>query len=432
MKLSKLLLLRSIKERPLRMILSMFGIILGVASILSIGITNQTALDSITKLFEDTSGKANLVLINADTGENGFSDHVYRSIINFPGVELAVPTQKATTLLADDVDSSEISFSFFGADMGGLLLYGIDPGEDRNVHNYTITEGQFLEDDDHSYEVVLVENFAQDQDIHVGNQIEIVTPNGNEILRVVGLMKKDGMGKLNNGTFGILPLKAMQELFNRGGDLDQIDIVVQSDYQDSESIEMLRNLIQERVGEDLAVIYPANQGKRMTQMLESYQIGLNFLSGIALFVGAFLIYNAFAMTVVERTREFGMLRTVGMTRMQIVIQVLLEAALLGLMGSAVGVAVGLLMSQGLTKAMELLLGQSLGKLQVPQDVFITGLLVGVIVTVVASLIPAWQAGRISPLEALRARAKTKESWIIREGWKIGVVLLGGFCCGFVG
>ncbi|MCK7530802.1 MAG: ABC transporter permease [Marinilabiliales bacterium] len=55
----------------------------------------------------------------------------------------------------------------------------------------------------------------------------------------------------------------------------------------------------------------------MTQMLQNYQIGLNFMSGIALFVGAFLIYNAFAMTVVERTREFGMLRTIGMTRGQV-------------------------------------------------------------------------------------------------------------------
>jgi len=423
MKLSKLLLLRAIKARPLRMILSMFGIILGVASILSIGITNQTALESISKLFEDTSGKASLVLINADTGKNGFSDLVFRSILNYPGVESAAPAQQATTLLADEAASSEISFSFFGAQMGGLMLYGIDPVEDQRVHQYTITEGEFLEADN-TYEIVLVENFANDQDIKVGNRIEIITPDGLEELHVIGLMKKDGLGQLNNGNFGVLPLKAMQKMFNRGGDLDQIDIVVQSEYQDSESLEILRNHIQEHVGEDLAVIYPANQGKRMTQMLESYQIGLNFLSGIALFVGAFLIYNAFAMTVVERTREFGMLRTVGMTRKQIVVQVLLEAALLGLIGSAIGIAAGLLMSQGLTKAMEVLLGQDLGQLKVPRDILVTGLLVGILVTVLATLIPAWQAGRISPLEALRARAKTKENWIIREGWKVGVVLLG--------
>ena len=78
----------------------------------------------------------------------------------------------------------------------------------------------------------------------------------------------------------------------------------------------------------------------MTQMLQNYQIGLNFISGIALFVGAFLIYNAFAMTVVERTREFGMLRTIGMTRRQVTGQVLLEAIVLGVIGSAAGDRVG--------------------------------------------------------------------------------------------
>ena len=76
-----------------------------------------------------------------------------------------------------------------------------------------------------------------------------------------------------------------------------------------------------RLGQGYAVVYPAGQGQRQSQMLGSYQIGLNFMSGIALFVGAFLIYNAFAMNVVERTREFGMLRTIGMTRRQIVGQV---------------------------------------------------------------------------------------------------------------
>ncbi len=81
-------------------------------------------------------------------------------------------------------------------------------------------------------------------------------------------------------------------------------------------------------------------------MLGSYQIGLNFLSGMALFVGAFLIYNAFSMTVVERTREFGMLRTVGMTRRQITWQVLIEAGILGIIGSILGVGLGVLLARG--------------------------------------------------------------------------------------
>lgn len=423
MKLSYLLLLRSLKSRPGRIVLSMFGIILGVASILAIGITNQTALQSITRLFEDTSGKANLVVISSESGSEGFREDTLRKILKFSGIVAAVPTQKAQTLLADESQPADLGFSFFGTNLGGLLLYGIDPIADPLVRDYTVEEGRFLSNNDDAYDVVLVQSFAEDKDIKLGGDVDILTPNGYKTLRAVGFISKDGVGQLNNGAFGVIPLKTMQELFNRSGDLDQVDVVVDPRLSDTKSLEQVKTSLEKYLGNEYAVIYPANQGKRMTQMLGSYQIGLNFLSGIALFVGAFLIYNTFSMTIVERTREFGMLRTVGMTRRQVSIQVLLEAVFLGLSGSLLGVLVGIVMSQGLTKMMEAFLNQPLGAIEIPLDVLVTGLVVGVIVTVAASFLPAWQAGKISPLEALRSRAKPKESWIIQRGWKSGLVLL---------
>jgi hypothetical protein len=77
MALARLLTFRSLKSRPLRMFFSPFGIILGVAAILSIGITNQTAMDAITRLFEDTSGKADLVVVSRDQKEDGFSERIF-------------------------------------------------------------------------------------------------------------------------------------------------------------------------------------------------------------------------------------------------------------------------------------------------------------------------------------------------------------------
>jgi putative ABC transport system permease protein len=163
----------------------------------------------------------------------------------------------------------------------------------------------------------------------------------------------------------------------------------------------------------------------MGQMLGSYQIGLNFMSGIALFVGAFLIYNAFAMNVVERTREFGMLRTIGMTRSQIIVQVVAEAAFLGMTGSALGVLLGIGMANGLTRLMAVLLNQEIGAVQIPGDDLVSSLLVGIVTTMAAALLPAIQAGRISPLEALRARGQIKEPWLVRWGWILGVPLFVG-------
>jgi putative ABC transport system permease protein len=130
------------------------------------------------------------------------------------------------------------------------------------------------------------------------------------------------------------------------------------------------------------------------------------------------------MTVVERTREFGMLRTVGMTRKQIMIQVIMEALTQGLIGSALGAVVGILGARGLTGLMEPLLGADLtSDMTVPIDVLLLSMGVGLVVTLVSALIPSIQAGRISPIAALRVRGKSQEGWMTQSGWKFGLGML---------
>lgn len=424
MRLVRLLMLRSLRSRPLRTLLSTFGIVLGVAGILAIGITNLTALESISNLFKDTSGAANLIVVSAEAAAPGFSERAIHRVAGTPGVASSVPSLRIQTLLADEAPPSELEMSFFGSSAGGLSLYGIDPILDPEAREYKLVQGDFLSADEPSaFEIILVEPFASDKGIEVGGQVEILTPNGIEKLEVVGLMAREGPGQLNNGAFGVMPLRTAQLLFNRAETLDQIDVVVNADQTGSAALETLRTDLQARLGDGYSVTYPAAQGKRMAQMLGSYQIGLNFLSGIALFVGAFLIYNAFTMTVVERTRELGILRTVGMTRGQVTGQVLAEAILLGCLGSALGAGFGFLLAGGLVRVMEVVLGQDLGQIRIPLDVLGTSITVGIVVTFLAAAIPAWQAGRISPLEALRIRGNVREGWLVRWGWQIGLALL---------
>jgi putative ABC transport system permease protein len=291
------------------------------------------------------------------------------------------------------------------------------------AREYKITEGRFLEGTLEALEVVLVENFAQDEDIQVGDRVEVLTPNGVERLRVVGLIAREGPGQVNNGAFGIVPINTAQRMFNRLGEYDQLDLLL-TESKSSQELEEQRLVIQRRLGEAVSVTYPAGQGQRMSQMLSNYQIGLNFLSGIALFVGAFLIYNSFAMTVVERTREFGMLRTIGMTRRQIILQVITEALVLGILGSGLGVLMGILGARGLAGLVGSLLGTDLGAdLVVPGGTLLLSLFVGIIVTIIGALMPSIQAGQVSPIAALRVRGQSQEGWITRSGWKFGVASL---------
>lgn len=420
MYLTRYLTTRSVRSRPLRTLLSMFGIVLGVGGVLAMGMTNQAAMVSIERVFEDASGRTDLSIISTSSSQ-GFSEQTVRKVSSVSGVKSAIPLLKAQTVLAENAPPGEIGISFLGASAGGFALNGIDPALDPLARDYRIESGRFLSGEDTAYEIVLVENYAAEEDIEIGDRISILTPNGVERLRVVGLMAREGPGLTNNGSFGVVPLQTAQRMFNRLGQLDQIDILLQDNSKSF--LETLRQTIESRLGANYSVVYPAAQGQRMTQMLSNYQIGLNFLSGIALFVGAFLIYNAFAMTVVERTREFGMLRTIGMTRGQVIKQVMIEALLLGIIGSGLGILLGIGLSRGLANLMTSMLGSEIENLMIPLDTLLISLFTGIGVTVVAAILPAMQAGRISPITAVRFRGLSREGWLIRHGWKPGLALV---------
>lgn len=418
-----LLPLRSLWARPSRTILTLFAIVLGVAVILAINITNLSTLDAITTLFSEASGKAHLVVTSQDAGESGLPEIALRRIVTLPDVGTAVPSLQAHTALATE-GAVPMDVSFFGAATGGLMLYGIDPTLDLEAREYRIVDGRFLSADLDAFHVVLVADYAADRDIRVGDSVQLVTSQGAEKVRVVGLMSKEGAGQLNQGAFGVLPLRAAQKIFDRAGELDQIDVVAAPHAASAVRLDELKETLQSRLGDEYLVTYPAARGRRVTQMLDGYQMGFNFFGVVALFVGAFLIFNAFSMTVVERTREIGMLRTVGMTRRQVMEQILTEAAVLGALGALLGVGAGLLLSRGLIRMMELLMAQEVGQVHVPLPGLVSSVAVGLSMTLIATAVPAWQAGRIAPLEALRVRGNPGRPWILRRGWMVGVGLLG--------
>ena len=423
MQLTRWLTLRSMRSRPLRTLLSMFGIILGVAGLLAIRITNLTALDTLSALFEGTAGKTDLIVTFTGTDGDGLPERILRRIIENEAIQTAVPSLQIQTALAVGVPESTIPLSLLGFEMGGFSIFGINPQTDPAVRDYTITQGDFLSQDENGREIVLVENYASENELEVGKVVELLTEDGPKEFTIVGLIAKKGAGQNNNGAFGVIPLQTAQELFHRSGELDQVDIVLKPDFVSAKQQATAKAQLQSQLGDDYAVTSTASGGNRVNQMLSGFSIGLNFMGGMALFVGGYLIYNTFSMTVVERTREFGLLRTLGLTHKQVIVQVLVEAGILGIMGSLIGAMLGVGLAQGATYLLAYLLDLDSVSLKISIEVILSSLLIGVAITVVAALIPAWQAGRISPLEALRVRGVRKEGWLLRQGWKLGVLLL---------
>ena len=423
MQLTRLLTFRSFRTRPLRVLLSAFGVALGVAAILAIGITNQTALDAVTQVFQNAAGKSNLVILAAGADREGIPESVLSRARRISGIRAAVPLVQIQTILTDEVPSSAIGMNMFGLDAAGLLIYGIDPSLEYQAREYKLVAGRLLEQSGQDDEIVLVDSYAQDKNIQLGNSIQIVSDSGDLNLKVVGLIAKEGAGQFNNGNFGLMPLITAQKAFYRQGKLDQIDLVVDAEASSTDRLEQLRAEVQSALGNNYSVVFPASQGRRMTQMLSNYQIGLNFLSGMALFVGVFLVYNSFSMTILERTREFGMLRMIGMTRAQIVRQVMLEAAILGILSSLFGLVLGLALAIGLSKMMGVVLALDLSQMSLSQSLILTSAGVGIVIAILAALIPAIQAGRISPLEAFRIRSSPHQGWFVRFGGYLGIVLI---------
>lgn len=420
-RLLRLLTLRSLRIHFLRTWLSTLGIVLGVASILAMGTTNAAALDAVSRLFQDAAGSAHLTVVPGNASEKGISESLLRRIRTYPGVRFVAPSLQGQAVLAKQAPQGGVGISFFGIGVeGGLTLYGVDPALDAVVRQYSLLEGRMLRDA--PGEILLVETFANEQNLKVGGRVELFTPSGVQRFQLVGILKREGAGRINNGAVGFVPLKQAQKIFERSGELDRMDVVVEEPYRGVKELESLRLTLMERLGDEVSVVYPSGQGKRMAQMFNSYQIGLNFMSGMALFVGVFLIYNTFSMRVVERKREFGMLRTLGMTNRQVAVLVLAEAGLLGVMGSIAGVALGLLLSVGLARLLSVLLGQDLTISSIPGGVLFSSVVVGLLATLVAASLPAYQASRISPMESLRIRGIQREGWLFRFGWAIGLAI----------
>lgn len=415
------LTLRNLTTRWVRTVLTTLGIVVGVAAMVAVNATNNSTLKSINNFFDETAGQSDLVVETAVSGES-FEQNTLSDIRRFPEVLAAAPGVVGVTVAVNDAADWDQEFSAGGGVTPGtnFWLLGRDMAADVGVHNYELVNGRLLQPGETAYNILLVDEYAQDEEIVVGDDFAILTPNGIETFEVVGTIAKDDIASANEGVLGIAPLPVVQALFNLTGDIGQVELVIdESIANDTEALNALAARMEAQLDDDLTVKQPAARGELVTNSLQSYQQGLNFFSVVSLFVGSFLIYNAFAMTVVERTREIGMLRAVGLTRRQTMTLVLTEAAILGFIGSLAGVVAGLGLARLLVVSVSGFTGQRIEQITATPESLVQAFVVGIVVTLAAALLPALQAARISPLQALRVQGNVDEARWVQMGWKFG-------------
>jgi putative ABC transport system permease protein len=395
--------LRALWGRKLRTVLTAIAIVLGVATVsgtyvLTDSISN--AFDSIfTTIYRGTdavvTGKSAFNLSDqSGVQEPSFDQSLLPKVLDLPDVAAAVGGVGGEAQL---IGRNGKVIQFGGAPNIG---FSIDPSQPR-FNSIVLKKGGWPRDG----EVAVDTSTASKKDIEVGQAIGVQGEGSAVPMRVAGLFDFSSEGNIGGATLAAFNLRTGQKLFDKVGQLDQIRAAAKPGVGRQALIREIREILppqtQVRSGEGQAE-EDASDTKDFLDFLQTFLLSFG---GIALFVGAFVIANSLSITIAQRTREFATLRTIGASRRQILRSVLIESTVIGVLASVTGLFAGLALAKGLFALFDAV-GFTLpnsGLLFKPRTV-IVALVVGILVTVIASLRPALRATRVPPVAAVREGA----------------------------
>ena len=404
---------RHLRRHRLRTSLTFLGIVLGVAVIVAIAIVNRTLISSFQRTIEMVAGKAVLQVSN---GESGVREAIFPVIRDTEGVK-------------DAAAAVEGFLPVIGFKGERLFIYGVDFLADFSIRDHQFVGDPFglesaLDFIARPDSIALTESLSRRLSLPVGAKITLATSRGSRSYTVHALLKEQGTAKVFGGSFALMDLPVGQIAFGKEGKLDVVDLTI----EEGERIETVRNRIQQRLQGVAQVDRPQERGAQIESLLTSFRVGLFFVSLVALFVGFFLIYNTVSVSVIQRKREIGTLRCLAMTRRRILALIMMEALIVALLASLVGVVAGVLLAQGAL----LSVGQSVSNLFLQIDLakstltlseFLLALASGLGVSILAALYPAWEATQVTPLESYRQAAWSPRSQGVFRATVLGILLL---------
>ncbi len=267
---------------------------------------------------------------------------------------------------------------------------------------------------------MVLESWANDQDLKAGDELRLVTPVGTRRFEVTGLFQFATGLDFGGQGFATMPIDRARDVMDKGRGFDEIDVVVAGG---SDGIAAVKRDLRGKLEKGAKIATPDAKSDEVEGQLQAFNAILYFFAAMALFVGGFLIFNAFNMTVLQRTRELGMLRTLGATRSMIVRTVLREALVLGVIGCLLGLGLGVLLALGLVKLMRDGLDFPVGEVAFTALPGIAAVACGLITAVFGALLPARRAARTSPIRAVLGAEGLRVRPSLRRA-AFGIVLIG--------
>jgi putative ABC transport system permease protein len=404
---------RHVRRHGVRSALTFFGMAFGIAVIIAIAVVNRSLTGSFQSTIDQIAGKAVLQVAN---GEAGVAESVYPRIRDTEGVK-------------DAAAAVEGFLPVSGARGERFYVYGVDLLTDFALRDHQFVGSEFGFDQALDFiaapdSIAITESFSRRGNLPLGAKVTVLTSRGKQTYTVRGLLKEEGAAKVFGGSFALMDLPVAQRAFGKTGRLDIVDITVEDGY----SVDNVQARLREHLGGAAEVERPKKRGEQIEQLLTSFRVGLFFVSLIALFVGFFLIYNTMSVSVIQRRREIGVLRCLGMRRSQLLRLILAEALLLAVGASITGTLLGWMLAQAALVAV----GQTVANLFSSMDLASAGLswrdlalalASGIAVACLAALHPAWDAVHLSPLESAR-QALWRPGFLGRRSWATRLGLLG--------
>jgi len=397
--------LRGLLGRKLRAILTALAIILGVAMMSGTYVLTDTIDKAFSTIFDESYAGTDVVVSGkgADIdfqGTSATAPPVDEALVD--EVRALPDVEAASGSVADETNTKIIGSDGKAINTQGApsLGFGIDPSPEAQRFNpLNLVEGTWADADG---EVVIDAGTADREGYQVGDTIEIATIQPKQDFEITGIARFGDVDSLGTATFAIFDLPTAQTLLDREGQVDSISVAG----VDGTTPEQLINEIQPILPADAQVRSGAVEAQEDKDEISEFTSFIEYFllafAGIALFVGAFVIFNTLSITVAQRTREFATMRTVGASRRQILWSVIVEALTIGIIASVIGLFVGFGLALGLNelfKALDLELPTA--NMVYATRTIVVSLLVGTIITLVAGLFPAIRATRVPPIAAVR-------------------------------
>ena len=398
--------LKGLAGRKLRAVLTAIAIILGVAMISGTYVLTDTINNAFTSIFTQTYKNADAIISGktAFTNDNGngvqapsFSESLLPKVRALPDVNAAEGsvTDDQTKL----VGRNGKVVTTHGAPS---LAFSVDPNGDQRFNPLVLITGNWPSGSD---EIAIDTNVASSKHYQVGDMIGVERNGPVKQFRIAGIVKLPSVS-IGSATLSVFDLPTLQKLLGREGKLDLIRVQAKSGVPTSKLIAEIKPLLPASAQVRNTAAQVKEDKKSANGFTSFIRYFLLAFAGIALFVGSFVIANTLSITIAQRTREFATLRTLGATRRQIRRSVAVEALVIGVLGSVTGLFLGLALAKGL-KAIFVLFGIDLptaGTVFETRTVIVC-LVVGTVVTLLASLRPARRATRVPPIAAVREGAE---------------------------